>query len=204
VARVEFQGWDVSFRPEWSVDYWGREHNLPGGARLEPSAFPNTGQYTVTAPSGAAAAATSIVVSALPAKLPANTLLDFTGTGEITRVTADAPQGATSISVEALDAAIEAGDTAPYGNVRKSVIDGTVIGRTNAERDSFAGFGPAADTDDEIYILLFTVFDANLNPDCELLRKGSGVKYNRLPGYAGLSAAIKTALANRYELVLGG
>lgn len=203
MARVETAGFVADFRPNWAVDYFGRVNNLPGGARLDPSAFPNIGLNIAKANGAAAAGATSITVDALPARLPANTLLDFTGTGEFARVTADAAEGATSISVEALDAGVEDNDEAYYGSVRKSVKSGTVVGRTNAERDANTGFGPAADADDEVYILIFTVYDANINPDCELLRSGSGVKFNHLPNWTTLSSAIQTKLAAKYELTRG-
>jgi hypothetical protein len=86
------------------------------------------GGFVVTAPAGAAAAATSIVVTALPGAVKAGTILNFTGTGEAAIVTTDAAAGATSIAVEALDAAIEAADTAPVaGTGKKRLRAGTPV-----------------------------------------------------------------------------
>lgn len=203
MAGIQTTGWDATYSPEWAVDYHDREHNLPGGARLDPAAFPYTGQYTAKANGAAAAGATSITVDPLPADIQIGQVLDWTGTGELSRVTAKALKGAVTISVEALDAGVEDNDEAGYGNVRKTVRGGTIVGRTNAERDASAGFGPAADADDEVFITIFTVFDANINPDVELYRRGGGVKVNLLPAYAAASSAIKTKLDAKYEMVRG-
>lgn len=87
------------------------------------------GGFIITAPAGAAAAATSIVIAASPGPIPAGTLLDWTGAGEVAVVTADAATGATSVSVEALDAAIEAADTATVSGTGDKVLKGgTAVG----------------------------------------------------------------------------
>ncbi len=62
--------------------------------------------------------------------LPIGTRLDFTGAGEFAILTAPAAVGATSLTVEALDAAIEASDTATYSvslSNNKVVPAGTVM-----------------------------------------------------------------------------
>lgn len=98
-----------------------------------------------------------------------------------------------------LDAAAFAADA----EGRKGVPSGTAIGRTLAERDAGAGFGPAAATDDEIYLTAFDVTDAARNPDVELYRPGRVVKENYLPGWADLAAELKTAIRERYTCTLG-
>lgn len=205
MARVVFSNWAPTLQAAWQGDFCDREHLLPGGARLDAAQFNDVGAVVVTAPAGAALGATSIVVSALSGAIPAGTLLDFTGTGEIARTTALAAAGATSIAVEALDAAIEAGDTAVYAGTStlKTVPSGTLVGRTYAERDAHTGFGPAADADDEIYLLAFDVTDALTNPDCELYAHGAIVKENFLPGFSGLSTALKAAVRAKYVTTIG-
>lgn len=205
MARVEFSNWAPTLQAAWQGDFCDREHLRPGGARLDAAQFNDVGAVVVTAPAGAAAGATSIVVSALSGAIPAGTVLDFTGTGEITRTTALAAAGATSIAVEALDAAVEAGDTAVYAGTSrlKTVVSGTVVGRTFAERDAHTGYGPAADADDEIFLLAFDVTDALTNPDCELYEWGSRVKENFVPGFAGLSATVKAFLRTKYRCTIG-
>ncbi len=84
---------------------------------------------------------------------------------------------------------------------------GTVVGRTVAERNSGAAFGVAADTDDDIFI---TVADVDINDantggrvDVDLVRHGTLIKVNFLPSYTAASAAMKTKLEAKYQLILG-
>lgn len=95
-----------------------------------PDSYRSGTTYTITTSAIAAAAATSISVTALPVALPTGTILNFSGTGETAILTAPAAAGATTLTVEALDAQIESGDTAPYivsesGN--KVIPAGTVM-----------------------------------------------------------------------------
>ncbi len=86
---------------------------------------------------------------------------------------------------------------------RKNIPSGTILGRTIAERDAGTGFGPAAATDDEVYINYFEVSDAVQNDDVELYRPGSQVKENFLPGWAGIVAGVQALVRARYNCVLG-
>lgn len=191
--------------PVWAGDWLSREHVLPGGARLDPTQFNATDAVVVTTTAQAAAAATSITVAALSGAIPAGTTLYFGETGELARLSANAAAGATSLAVDAIPAQIESGDVATYAGTTgvKAVPSGTAVGRTYTERDAGTGFGPAVNTDDEIYLLAFDVTDAALNPDCDLYRHGSVVKENFLPGWAGLASALKTAIRARYQCTLG-
>lgn len=82
------------------------------------------------------------------------------------------------------------------------VPSGTVVGRTIAERDASAPFGPAADTDDEIFLTVFEV-DTDINPDVELYRHNGVVYENYLPVFSTLSAALKTVLRSIYRCSIG-
>lgn len=88
------------------------------GRQIDWSRVPDTyragTRYTITATEPAIATATSITVAALPVALPTGTLLNFSGAGEVAELSAPAAAGDTSISVVALDAAIEDNDTATY------------------------------------------------------------------------------------------
>jgi hypothetical protein len=132
-------------------------------------------------------------------------MLDFGG-AKLAVLTADAAAGATSLTVRALPTALVSGDTASYNPDAPlvTVASGTVVGRTIAERDANTGFGPAADTDDEIYIVVYDVTDVASNPDVDLYRHGGVVKENYLPGWSGFSANLKTAVRSRYTCVNGG
>lgn len=73
---------------------------------------------------------------------------------------------------------------------KKPVVSGTLVGRTYAEQVAGTGFGPAADTDDEMYLVAFDVEDALDLADVELYRHGSMVKEDLLPQWGDpLSAA---------------
>lgn len=269
--------------PAWAGDWLDREHLVPGGARVDPAQFNATDASVVTVGAGAAAGATSVTVGALPAAIPAGTILNF-GTlapvtvtvndasisaGETTftvtalsgpipsgttldfsagtnaqlaklsadaaaaattltvfpldgtiantqtalfpggtkqaRLTADAAAGATTLTVDELQFALATSDTATYSGTTgvKLIPSGTPIGRTIAERDAGTAYGPALSTDDEIFLVAFDVTDAALNADVELYRGGSIVKETFVPGWAGLAAALKTAIRAKYQCTVG-
>lgn len=81
---------------------------------LVPDSYRAGTRNTITAPAGAAAAATSITVTATLVAMPTGTILNFTGAGETAELSAPAAIGATALTVLALDAAIESGDTAVF------------------------------------------------------------------------------------------
>lgn len=191
--------------PAWAGDYFNREHMIPGGARVASAEWASV-THTITTSAEALATATAISVVALPVAIPAGTILDFSGAGELAHVTTLAAAGATSLVVTALDATIESGDTAPYivtDAVPVTVASGTVIGRTIAERDAGTAYGPADASDDEVYIVCFDVYDASVNPDVELYRQNSIVKENFLPGWAGLASGVKTKVRAAYICIRG-
>ncbi len=190
----------------WVGDYLDREHLIPGGARLDPTQFTDAEAVRATVgAAGAALGATSVPVTALTGPIPNGTLLDFGG-AKFARTTALAAAGAVALAVSALPTALIAGDAATYSprGARKNVPPGTLVGRTIAERDTDAPFGPAADADDEVYLLAFDVTDAANNADCELYRPGSLVKENFLGTFATLSPALKTKVRATYQCVRGG
>lgn len=267
----------------WAGDWLDREHLVPGGARLDASQFNATDASVVTVGSTAAAGATSITVTALPAAIPSGTILNFgtyapvtvtladasvsagdtsitvaalsgpipSGTvldfsggtnAQLARLTADAAAaattltvapldgtiantqtalfpggtkqarltaaaaaGATTLTVDELQFALATNDTATYAGTTgvKTVVSGTPIGRTIAERDAGTGYGPAVSTDDEIFLIAFDVTDAAINADVELYRWGSIVKETFVPGWADFASALKTALRDKYQCTIG-
>lgn len=190
-------------QPRWCGDFIS-DHIRPGGAILNAAEFPKSSAVTVTVGTGGAAiGATTVPVTALPGYLPAGAVLDFGG-GKIVRTTAPAAATATAITTEPLTVAVVAADAATYaGTGLRTVVSGTAIGRTLAERDAATGYGPADAADDEIWIVPFEVPDADANPDVELLRAGTLVFENFLPGFAGLASGIVTKLRAKYDVTLG-
>ncbi len=194
----------VAGAPAWAGDFLSPEHLVPGGAKLDAAQFNATDAVIVVVGSaGAAVDATTVPVDALSGAVPSGTVLDFGGDKYAT-LTAAAAAGATSITVRALVTALVDNDAATYKGVgKKTVPSGTVIGRTFVERAAGTPFGPAGDSDDEIYLVAFDVTDAAINNDVELYRHSSIVKENRLPNWATLSAAVKAALRANYSTTVG-
>lgn len=187
--------------PAWAQDGIGGDTLLQGGARLDAAQFPVNSAVVVTTTAAAAANATSIAVAALAGAIPAGTVLYFGETGELARLSSAAAAGATTLAVDALPSAIESGDKATYPGTSliKTVGSGTPVGRTYAERDAGADFGPAETTDDEYYLLAQDVPDLNRNTDCELYRHGRAVRENVLPNWATLSPQHKAKIRALYE-----
>ena len=191
--------------PIWAGDFLDREHLMPGGATVDASQFLATDGAIVTLSANALVSATSIAVTALVNPIPANTLLRFAA-GKYAYSTAAAAAGATSIAVEALPVALTSGDKATYkgsGTKPVTIVSGTLIGRTWAERDAGTAFGPAADADEEIYLLAFDISDASRNNDADLYRYNSIVKETFVPGWAGLSSTLKAFGRSHYQCTVG-
>lgn len=162
-------------------------------------------RLTANAPAGA----TSLTVEALPADIADDATALFPGGTKQARLTADAAKGATSLAVDELQFAL-VDDEAAYYNVPgepKRVRAGKVVGLTNAELENAAAtgvkWGPAADADDVVRILAYDVPDADSNNDCDLLRPGTLIKVNFLPGWASLSSALKAKIRATYEVTVG-
>lgn len=192
--------------PRWAGDFGSPDLGLMrGGFRLDAAQWEER-DYTITATEVAAIAAVSITVAALPVAVPAGTDLSFDGVAA--RTSADAAIGATALPVEALEVAVADNATAVYTAVDTTpvtVVSGTPVGRTLAERDAGDQFGPADAADDEIYLIYFDVQDASINPDFVAYRPYAGriVKENFLPGFDDLAAGVVTALRTRYTMIRG-
>lgn len=191
--------------PPWAADFIGRDHMMPGGAKLLASAFlAADGVTVVIGAAGAAANDTSIPVDALTGAVPDNFLLDFGGK-KFARVNGAAAAAAVTITVDAIPTALVDNDAAIYPGIvkPKTVPSGTLIGRTIAERNASTPFGPWASGDDEVFLTAFDVIDVDSINDVELYRPGSVVKENFLPGYAALTAGQLAALRAAYKCVRG-
>lgn len=200
--RIKFSGPTLG-SPEWCADFLSRDHLIPGGAKLDTAQFLGTDGAIVTVGANAAIAATGLTVGALAAAIPSGTTLYFNG-GKSATLTAAAAAAATALVVSPLVKAIDNGDVAIYtGSGPKPVPSGTVIGRTLAERNAATGYGPAASGDDEVYLIAFDVTDAAVDNDCTLVRHGTVIKENFLPGFAGLAGAVVTFLRSYYAMQRG-
>ncbi len=191
--------------PVWMGDYSGRESIMPVPVKLDPAAFNAEDAVIVTVGAGGAAAdAVAVPVVALSGPLPSGAVLDFGGK-KFARLTAPAIAGAVSLAVAALATALVANDAATFtGMGKKRVPSGTLIGRTYAERDAGAPWGPAdVANDDEIYLTAREAADLSKDNDTELYRHNRVVKENYLPGWSGLTTAVKTKIRSLYQCISG-
>ena len=213
-ARIEGPGfWTENAHPAWIKDYLSRDRVVPGGAMLDPSQFSKADETVLTVDANAGAGATSITLSsAIPTddrgaqvRIPSGTILDFGR--DMAVLTADAVTGDATLSVEALSTGVTAGDTATYaGQGPIFVPPGTVIGRTRAEAEANTAFGPVDFTpstsvdDDEVFLTVFPVQDAEKNAEVELLRPNSGtvIVYDLLPNWANLDPAVQDWVHNNF------
>lgn len=188
----------------WAGDYLDRDHLIPGGAKVDAPSFAAADRVVVdVGAAGAAQFAVAVPVAALTGPIPAGTTVTFGG-GKRLRTTVAANTGAVSLTTEPIPLALVDADVSEYvGRGDRYIPSGTVIGRTFAERDANAGFGPAADADDEIFLVAFDVTDANHIDDVELYRQNSVVYENFVPGWAGLSATVKGKVRARYVCANG-
>jgi len=203
MARVTVEANQLT-APRWAGEGFCKELLLPGGAKVLASAFyAEDSVSVVVGAAGAAANATTVPVDALSGPVPSGTMLHF-GSKKFALLTADAAEAATSITVEALPTALVDDDTAIYaGEETVSIPSGTLLGRTYTERANGDPFGPAADADDEFYLIAFDVTDVNNNNDVELYRHQGLVKENFLPVFSTLSTALKAAIRANYQTTLG-
>jgi hypothetical protein len=164
--------------------------------KLVASGTGNTANGTTVTFSTAAALpnlSANVLIQGNNVLIPAGNTIPFgaAGSKKFARLTADLKLGDTSASVEALPTTLTAGDVGYFSLLNtKTIPSGTLLGRTYAERDANTPFGAAVDTDDEFYILLFDVPDANApgGDDCEVYRHALVVKENYLPDWATISA----------------
>ena len=88
------------------------------------------------------------------------------------------------------------------GDGKKRVANGIVVGRTSAERLSGAKFGPAADADDEVFIVAFDVVDLAINDDVTFYRPTRQVYENKLPGWGTLTPAVQGKVRVAYQCLV--
>lgn len=201
----------------WCGDLSTRDHILPGGVKIDAAQFSSADAVVVrVAAGGAAVDAVTIPIVALANILPSNqtfataipagTVLSFGGKKYAT-LSAPASNGAVSLAVAALVTALVAGDTARYNapNAPRRIRSGTCVGLTDAQLEGVAAGGalwhPADADDDVVRLVRFDVLNADINNDADILRPGSLIFVNNLPGWndGTLSDAVKTKIRATYE-----
>jgi hypothetical protein len=200
--------------PNWFGEMYDEKALIPGGALVTVAQFPASDAVRVTA-NAAAAAATSIPLTApllLQADgsplavgqiaIPAGALIDFGG-AKVAITTANALRGATAIAVRALPTAITVNDAGLYSGVAKrNVPSGTLVGRTLAERDAGGRLEPWTAGDEDFYLVMWEA-SLELSDEVALVRPGTIIKENWLPGWATMSAPMRAAIRGRYQCIVG-
>lgn len=193
-------------QPEYVAEPLEAEKLVPGGARLVASAFAREDAVVVTLAAGAVTSGsnkTLTTTAALTGAIPAGTILDF-GSGEFATLTTGATAGTTSITGVTLAADLEGGESATYSGAGRIIVPGgTLVGRTFTERDAGTGFGaPDVSTpDDQLFLTAWQVEDALINPDVTLIRHGTLIYEDKLPGWSSLSSTAKSVIRARYQCI---
>lgn len=225
MAKFNYGG-NVVDSPGWIAGALDEDALVNYPAKLNITGLVNQFGIVVKLTANAAAAATSVTVQAMAPLLnspvplisigriliPTGTVIDFGG-AKFMRLAADAHQGDTTLTVDALPTAMVSGDTAYWNwSNRLYVQSGTPLGRTLAERDAGTGFGILDPTNDQEYgILMFNMTDARNDNDIELLAPNQffPIYENWLPNYAtslrpgGTDSATMTWLRAHYQCIVG-
>lgn len=84
------------------------------------------------------------------------------------------------------------------------IPDGTLVGRTYAERDAEVGYGPADPANDEqIFLTMTYISDGAQQDETPLYRHGRLVAENWLPGYDALDASRLAWIRQHYHCFIG-
>jgi hypothetical protein len=196
--------------PPWAGECLDADDLLPGGAKIDATAFSiYAADVVVTTTAIGNIGDRSLTVAALSAALPAGATLNFGIPGLFAVLDAAAAAAAVTVSVVALVRIIPSGSIATFkGQPKKTIVSGTLVSRTIAQRDAQAPFHPAIAAEPELFIVAFDISDADALDDVELVMPWFIVKENFLPSYetlrpAGVDGALMTALRARYILVRG-
>jgi hypothetical protein len=188
----------------WMGDFGSRDYIVPGGAKVDATQFTPSDRVVVNVgAAGAAQFAVSVPVDALTGPIPVGTIITFNA-GKKLRLSVAALTGATALTTDPIPLALVDADVSEYvGYGDLYIPSGTCVGRTIAERDALTGYGPAADADDEFFLVAWDVTDARHVDDVELYRPGGTVYENFLPGFAALSATVKAKIRLLYQCTIG-
>lgn len=193
-------------QPEFAAEQLSPDKLLPGGSKLVASQFPREDAVTATLAAGAVTAGTRTLTFATPLtnKIPAGTILNF-GSGKFVTFPTEVAKGATSAAGTTVAADLAGGESATFPGSGPITVDaGTLVGRTFAERDADVGYGqPDVDSspDSQLYLTAFAVMDATINADVTLIRHGTLIYENKLPGWSNLSNDARARIRERYQCI---
>lgn len=178
---------------------------MPHGAIFNPVGIPAIDAATLTT-DGVVDEGAELIILAEPLNngtgIPAGMTLMF---GELPAVTKDwASPSSSEIIIYPFSGLLNAGVVCEYpGFGSRPLRDGTAVGRTFEERDAGAPFGLADDNDDEIYLTGFAVTDLLTTQEITLVRPGTKVKENRIPGFSEYGTRLQNKLRGIYTMYIG-
>lgn len=203
MSKMEIRGFSANLRARWAGEPFGMDTMVRGGGMIDPAQFAGADSVMVdVGPAGAAQGATSVPVGAFSGPIANGTVLDF-GSNKFARLASAAVTGDTSLAVAPLPTALVDADVATYRPPGKTKVvrAGTLVGRTFSEAAAGTAFGPASNSDDQVYVLAFDVPDADRNAEVELYRHGCLLKANFLPGWSSLGSALQARVRASYETI---
>lgn len=195
--------YDPKTLPTWFKDFTSRQTVLPGGVTVNAALFPRIDAVTVTVDGASAEGDTETTVLKTTGVIPKGVQLAFANGNVVT--TSQTPKGSTTVEHTAAPAGgIADAETVTYeGQGARSAQQGTLIGRTYAERAAADDFGPFADGDDEVYLLMHTYRDLDTEKWVDVARPGALIAENFLPGWGDRPAAEKAAIRAAYTTTIG-
>lgn len=178
---------------------------MPHGSMINPQGIPAVDKATLTVKTAVVVNAETIELT-VPINnsvgIPSGMTLVFGAVEVVTRRWASSD--ATRLEVLPVSAPIAANAVANYpGYGARPLQSGIIVGRTIAERDAGVFFTLGDAADDELYILAFDVPDVLRKQEIDLVRPGTRIKENRLPGFASYAAGLKAKLRNIYTMYIG-
>ena len=192
-------------KPHWLADFSvGQNRVLPVPGRLDRASFNNYYGVDVQVTAPASAAATSITVAAINLPLPSVNLLSSTGvriipqgsiiifdnaTGKMARLSADALQGDTTLTVYPIPVALGGTEDAKWDAYNITFVpSGILVGRTTWGTGLWEPGAPL--TQQELALTFYDTPDLIRDNNCEFLRPnmGTAIKVNYLPQYSLMTA----------------
>lgn len=204
MARMEISGNQFT-KPHWCADFTvGSERMSPIPAKLDRAAFNNYYGVDIQLAGAAIVGATSLTVAAISLPLPTANLLSATGvriipngsiivfnnaTGQMCRLSADANQGDTTLTVYPIPVAFTGTEDTKWDGFNIIFVpSGVLVGRPVWGTGLWEPGNPL--THAEMALLFYDVPNLIEQNNCELLRPNMGttVKLNYLPQYTQMVA----------------
>lgn len=178
---------------------------MPHGAKFNPAGVDAVDKTTLTVQGAIVAGATKIPLTTKlnnSVGIVSGMTLRF-GAVDVVTSSWTSPE-AKEIMVYPTSGAIADATVLSYpGYGARPLRSGTTVGRTVAERDAGALFGLGDGGDYELFLVAFDVPDVTTKNEIVLVRWGTRIKENRIPGFGALAAGVQVKLRQLYQMYRG-